>query len=306
VKKSYSTRQDIELCRAIHKQHGTTYYYATHRFPSSIKWRVHGLYAFVRIPDEWVDGSDGLTKLEKRSLLENWRTEMAAGLNGCCPTHPAMRVFCDAAIESGMPATEAHCFLDAMEKDLDCDRYATYEELRGYIRGSASAIGILMCYALGVTPGQDTLTYASTLGEAMQLTNFLRDIREDFERGRIYLPEEDMKRFGVSESDIALHRNTANFQKLMKFEIGRARSLYSQADPGIERLPVQVRKAVLLGRLLYSQILDRIEDQEYDVFTRRARTNLSQKAACATMVAVASKRILARLNGATSTALVNN
>ncbi len=292
----YRTDEDVAVCRALHRKHGTTYYFSTLRFPADIKWQVHGLYGFVRIADEWVDNPGGLTIQEQRSKLEAWRDSMVRGIAGEKPEHPAMRVFCDAIRERNLPVQEAHCFLNAMIMDLDKARYETYEELREYVRGSASAIGILMCSIIGAPSDSDTIAQAQSLGEAMQLTNFLRDVAEDYRRGRIYLPQEDMARFGVSNQDIACGKLTSNVKQLIQFEIERARGLYAYSDAGIQKLPKHAQKAILLARLLYSQILDQIEANEYQIFDRRVRTNLAQKLLCAAKVGVASHRILEHLN----------
>ncbi len=291
----FGSHADIEVCRQIHKRFGTTYYYSTLRFPDEIRWRVHGLYAFVRVPDEWVDNPDGTTISERRDRLESWREMMVRGLAGDRPGHPAMRVFCDVLRDCRLPVEEADCFLDAMAMDLETTRYETYEDLREYMRGSASAVGVMMCYAMGADPQADTVGRAKALGEAMQLTNFLRDIGEDCQRGRIYLPQEELSAFGVTDSDLAGGKVTDRFRALMRFQIERAREIYAFSDPGICLLPKEGQKAVLLARLLYSQILDRIEEQDYDVFTRRARTSTAQKLVCAAQVALTSDRILARL-----------
>jgi 15-cis-phytoene synthase len=119
---------------------------------------------------------------------------------------------------------------------------------------------------------------AMALGEAMQMTNFLRDVAEDWQRGRIYLPVEDMEMFGVREVDIAAGEATDGFRALVRFEIERTRALYAAADPGIPLLPPRARKAVTLARVLYSRILDRIEAQDCDVFRGRARTSRIEKA----------------------------
>jgi 15-cis-phytoene synthase len=291
----FSTTSDIEQCRRIHKKFGTTYYYSTLRFPKRIQWRVHAIYAFVRVPDEWVDNPGEMGTEQRLELLRDWRSQLTKGINGERPEHFAMRAFCDAVTECRIPVEEAFLFLDAMEMDITRTRYETYEDLRGYMRGSASAIGVMMCYAMCARTDFDTIARAKALGEAMQLTNFLRDINEDMERGRIYLPLEDMARFSVSEADLRSKVVTSQFRELLKFEIARARSLYLESDFGIYKLPPKMRKAVLLSRLLYSQILDRIEAQEYDVFRQRARTNSIHKARCAMRVLVNDKRILTKL-----------
>jgi phytoene synthase len=284
----YATHSDIEECRKIHQKFGKTYYYSTLRFPKQIQLRVHAIYAFVRVPDEWVDNSCDLEAEERLHLLQDWRAQLR-------PEHFAMRAFCDVVEESQIPVEEALLFLDAMEIDITKTRYETYAELEGYMRGSASAVGVMMCHAMGAPTDFDTIARAKALGEAMQLTNFLRDVAEDFERGRIYLPLEDMRRFGVTESDLKTNLVTPQFVELMKFEITRARQLYLDSDYGIYKLPRKMRKAVLLSRLLYSQILNRIEAQDYDVFVHRARTNVLHKAMCAAMVLVREEQILNKL-----------
>lgn len=291
----YASDSDIEQCRKIHKRFGTTYYYSTLRFPKRIQWRVHAIYAFVRVPDEWVDNPGNLDGNERLRLLQDWREQLVRGLQGERPDHFAMRAFCDAATECRIPIEEALLFLDAMEMDLTKTRYETYEDLREYMRGSASAIGVMMCYAMCARTDYDTIARAKALGEAMQLTNFLRDIGEDLERGRIYIPLEDLRRFGVSEAELSAKEVTPPFHEMMRFEINRARKLYLMSDLGISKLPTQMRKAVLLSRLLYSQILNRIETQGYDVFCQRARTNSLHKLGCAVWVLVSDKKILSKL-----------
>ena len=295
MKTNFASPADIEECRKIHKKFGTTYYYSSLRFPKRIQWRVHAIYAFVRVPDEWVDNPGDMTNEERLALLRDWRDQMVRGLNGECPEHFAMRAFCDAATESRIPVEEMMLFLDAMEMDITKSRYETYEDLRGYMRGSASAIGVMMCYAMCARTDADTIARAKALGEAMQLTNFLRDISEDFARERIYMPLEDMKRFGVTEEALKSKTVSPQFVELMKFEIERARTLYLSSDFGIYKLPPRMRKPVLLSRLLYSQILDRIEAQNYDVFRQRARTNALHKVKCAVKVVVLHEKILTRL-----------
>jgi len=164
-----------------------------------------------------------------------------------------------------------------MQSDFEVRRYATFENLRAYMRGSAVAVGHMMCAVLGAPMDAETLSAARALGEAMQLTNFLRDVREDAERGRIYLPLEDLDRFGVGEAEVLNGKMSKRFDNLMAFEIERARGLYLAADAGMGRLPADTQKPVRLARILYSRILDRIERQGRDVFVARARTTRLEK-----------------------------
>ncbi|CAN5579315.1 phytoene/squalene synthase family protein [soil metagenome] len=291
----YASAEDIEICRKIHQEFGTTYYFSTMRLPEMYRRRVHSIYAFVRVPDEWVDNGGDLTASEQVGRLKDWHEQMIGGLNGVRPEHPAMRAFVDTLTECRIPMEEPSVFLDAMRMDVEVNRYETYADLQKYMRGSASAIGVMMCYAMGAPTDDDTLVRAMALGEAMQLTNFLRDVGEDLGRGRIYLPLGDCAQFGVQESDILEQKVTPNFKALMQYQIDRARGLYAYSDFGLQKLPDRMRKGILLARLLYSQILDRIEDNDYDVFSRRARTTLPQKVLCASRVAISHDRIVERM-----------
>jgi phytoene synthase len=272
---------DYAECRALHRRYGTTYYYATRWFPPEVRDRVHALYGFVRVPDEWVDNPNGA---DPRAQLQAFRRDLIQGLNGIRPDSAVLRAFCEVARSVEIDQTEPILFLDAMEADLTVARYETYADLQHYMRGSASAVGVMMCAILGADRDPAILDAAMKLGEAMQLTNFLRDVGEDLVRGRIYLPQEDMQRFGVTEDDLKVGRVTEDFRKLMKFEIARARELYAEADLGIPRLPKESRRAVQLARILYARILDRIEERDYDVFTGRARTSRLEKLQVATRV----------------------
>jgi len=275
---------DIEECRRLHKLHGTTYYYATQRFKPEIRRQVHALYGFVRVPDEWVDNPGDMSVQERQRKLVQYRSEMMRGYDGICPTHPVLRAFVDVMHESAIPIEEPLIFLEAMEMDLTVRRYETYEALQRYMRGSASAVGVMMCHVLGSGQNQTALEAAMKLGEAMQLTNFLRDVGEDLDRDRIYLPLEDLDRFRVTEDEVMNGIISDRFVSLMKFEIDRARRLYAESEPGILLLPKEARKAVKLGLVLYSRILDRIERRNYDVFGGRARTSTTEKAVVAAQV----------------------
>lgn len=272
----WSTPEDWEACRSLHRRFGTTYYFSTRLFPARIRPRVHALYGFVRVPDEWVDHPTPL-RADAAGQLAAYRRETIEGFRGTPPTQPVLRAFLDVARECGMTPTEPLLFLDAMESDLNVTRYPTYSDLERYMRGSASAVGLMLCDIMGVSRTAKITEGAMALGEAMQLTNFLRDVGEDLDRGRIYMPLEDMDRFGVTEEDMINRRLSPEFISLIEFEIRRARKLYAVADEAIPDLPKAMQRPVRLSRLLYSRILDRIEQGGYDVFHRRARTTPSEK-----------------------------
>jgi len=167
-------------------------------------------------------------------------------------------------------------FLESMAMDLTVSSYATWDDLLVYVDGSAAVIGEMMLPILEPTDCAVALPHARDLGIAFQLTNFLRDIGEDLDRGRQYLPLEDSSRFGV---DLAERRVSPEFIALMRFEIARCRELYASADLGIALLPDRSAKCVAAARVLYSRILDKIESQHYDVFGARASVSTREKAA---------------------------
>ncbi len=282
----FASRHDYAECRRLHKRYGTTYYFASQRFRPRTRRRVHALYGFVRVPDEWVDNPGSWTPARLARELREWRSSFLRGLDGVRPERPVMRAFCDVVRETRMPIDEPLLFLDAMEQDLEVARYATYEDLRGYMRGSAAAVGVMMLHVLGADAIPQASRAAQALGEAMQLTNFLRDVGEDARRGRIYLPQEDLASFGVSEEEILRGDASERFVRLMRFEIERARALYALAEQGWPLLPRECRNAVRLAHILYSRILDRIEARGYDVFHGRARTTTAEKLAVAARVIV--------------------
>ncbi|MBN9502045.1 MAG: phytoene/squalene synthase family protein [Armatimonadetes bacterium] len=284
LEEAFASSADYAVCKRIHRRFGTTYYFATSRFKPEMRRRTHAIYAFVRVPDEWVDNPDGLSLEESRSYLEGWRSQLRRGLDGVRPDHPVMRAFCDVMKEVHIPLDEPMRFLDAMEQDLHVDRYPTFGDLRDYMRGSASAVGLMMCCAMGAPSNSQAHRSAQALGEAMQLTNFLRDIGEDLDRNRIYVPLEDLQSFGVSEEDFRNRKITPAFKSLMQFEIARARALYAEADRGIRLLPAEAQRPVKLARILYARILNKIEERDYDVFSTRARTSKMEKLMVAAQV----------------------
>ena len=276
----HASAADHELCRRLHRQYGTTYYFATSRFRPAVRRRVHALYGFVRVPDEWVDNPEG----DPAPRLRAYREDLLCALDGGRADHPALRAFGEVARECGLAPDEPLCFLDAMTMDLTVARYPTYAHLEEYMRGSAAAVGMMMCDVLGAGDDLTMRAAARALGNAMQLTNFLRDVREDAERGRIYLPLDELARFGVREEEILDSVMSDRFADLAKFQIARARALYAQADEGIPMLPPEARKAVRLARVLYARILDCVEDRGYDVFGGRARTSRVEKIAVAARI----------------------
>lgn len=280
----FALDSDFAVCRRIHRRYGPTYYFSTLLLPPHLRRRVHALYAFVRIPDEWVDNPGDLTASQQCAKLESWRAGLLRGVDGVRPEHPVLRAFCDVMLDVGISLDEPLHFLRAMEQDTWKQTYATYDEVRRYMRGSASAVGAMMCRILDAPDEPGVALAAAAMGEAMQLTNFIRDVREDAVRGRIYLPLDELDEHGVTPRDLLSGVTNDRTRSLLACQVRRARGLYAVADEGIVRLPEPARKAVTLSRVLYAKVLDRIERLDFDVFSRRISTSRAEKLAAAARV----------------------
>lgn len=287
---SFAEESDHAYCRFLHRKHGTTYYFASRRLPRTTRRHVDALYGFVREADEWVDNPGSMTLLEQAEKLADFREQLIAGTKGVRPTNPTLRAFCDSMHELGMDSQEPLIFLDAMAQDLTVSRYETWDDLCHYMRGSAAAVGIMMCTVTGTPLTSTTLPAAVALGNAMQLTNFIRDVGEDWQRGRIYLPLEDLRRHGLSEADIAAGVVTDSWKAMLAEQIARARELFAEADKGIPQIPSSCRLGVQVARVLYAKILDKVEERDYDVFSGRARTGGLEKAVEAAKLILFSNR----------------
>lgn len=269
---------DVALCAEIQRRNATSYGLATKLFPRREREATQVLYAFVRTADDLVDEPADANPEVIRKTLDRWSNAWEAAYAGIPSHHPVLRATATLFRHYEIPKEYADAFLESMRRDIDCHRYATYTSLmHDYVYGSAAVVGLCMCRICGVTDAA-SLQQAQCLGEAMQLTNFLRDIREDTcDRQRLYLAEEDLQHFGVSIDDIRAQRVTPAFVALMQEYIRRARSLYKKSEPGIARLPAYARPGVQLSKILYERILSSIERLQYDVFRNRARTNDMKK-----------------------------
>lgn len=274
-------KDDVAYCRRVAKRFGKSYAFATAFFPRHMRDATYILYAFFRIPDEIVDMEPHASVQAKREKLHAWRSAWKNAYEGTLEEIrgdwlPILRGTAAVFHAYAIPLAYSEAFLSAMEQDLVKETYTTYQELEEYMYGSAAVVGLMMSYVIGFKPG--ALKYAEKLGYAMQLTNFLRDVQEDCdERSRIYLPEESMRRFGVTAEEIRAHTWSVGMRTLMKYEIARARALYRSAGAGIPLLAPQGRFAVRIASALYEAILDKLEEQSANPFEGRARTSFAEK-----------------------------
>jgi phytoene synthase len=259
--------QSYARCRALNKAYGTTYYAATYALPRVKRHHVHALYGFCRYADDIVDDLGPAPVEVREKALADFGDRLFADLVAGDSDDPVLK-----AVVHTMKAftIDPDCFrrfLRSMAMDLTVATYDTFDDLLDYMEGSAAVIGEMMLPILEPS-SPDARTHARDLGIAFQLTNFLRDVGEDLDRGRVYLPQEDVRRFGAEPWE---RRVTPAWRELMRYELERTRQYYASADLGIAYLPTTSARCIRAARRLYAEILERIEAADYDVFTHRAR-----------------------------------
>lgn len=254
----------------MQRRHDPTYYWATMRLPRDVRPAVHALYGFVRGADELVDGPNRPPDPAARRLaLDRWQGELEQGIAAGRSRHPVIAALVDSGRRHDLPLSELSVYMDSMRFDCGPVRVATRAELERYMRGSAGAVGLIMAPLLGV-PAELHATVAE-LGTAFQLTNFIRDVNEDYELDRVYLPVEDRARLGVSVQDIAARRTTVGFRALLALEVTRARQVFASTSILDDALDPAIRPGVQLARSVYERVLDRVEALGFDVLRHRVR-----------------------------------
>ncbi|PSQ43638.1 geranylgeranyl-diphosphate geranylgeranyltransferase [Halobacteriales archaeon SW_7_68_16] len=267
--------EQISQSKAIQRRTGKTFHLATRLLPERQRRATYVLYAFFRIADEVVDTEDPAPPDEQAAELERLRAEAKGEAE---PRNPVMAAFVDMADEYGIPDAEIDEFVDAMKQDIETSRYPTYDDLDAYMRGSASAVGVMMTHVMDPDDYERATPHAVALGKAFQLTNFLRDVREDIvDRDRIYLPGETLDRHGVPESQIEDLRFTDDFAAAMADELARAESLYREGVAGIKYLPEDSQFAVLLAAVLYADHHRAIRRQGHDVLSTEPSLSTPRK-----------------------------
>ena len=270
-------------CARITREHGTTYYWGTLLLPPERRRHVYAVYALCRLADDIVDDLGATTPgrvddtAARLAAFAAMFRRVAAGE----PTDdPVVAAIGHSVRTCGIADECFDRFFGAMAQDLTQATYGTWDDLLGYMDGSAAVIGEMMLPVLRPRSAA-ALGPARALGLAFQLTNFLRDVGEDLDRGRVYVPQEDLRRFGADPHE---RRVSPAWRELMRFEIERNRELYREADAGIALLPPSSARCVSTARTLYARILERIEARDYDVFTGRARVPTWRKAALSTRI----------------------
>lgn len=262
--------QAYQYCADLTRRHSRTFHLASRLLPGPQRQAVRALYAFCRVSDDLVDEGDG----DRLWQLRRWRQESL--LAHPHSDNPVALAWADTRARHGIPRQYAEQLLDGVAVDIAQTRYQTFRDLAHYCYGAASTVGLMTMHIVGYT-SEAAIPYAIKLGVALQLTNILRDVGEDWQNGRFYLPLDELATFNLAEDDVAAGRIDGRWHAFMHFQISRTRQLFQEALPGIALLEPQGRLAIAAAAELYRAILDDIEAHNHDVFNRRAHVSDMQK-----------------------------
>ena len=274
-------RASYERCRELNAAHGKTYYLATLLLPPGKRPYVHALYGFARYADEIVDDlASTLSDQEKSDWLGSWGDAFLADVRRGRSDDPVCRAVVDTVCRWEIPHEHFEAFLHSMRMDLTVSEYRTYEDLYEYVYGSAAVIGLQMVPILEPTQPA-AYDYAMKLGVSFQLANFVRDVSEDLDRGRIYLPLDELAAFGVDRATLERRVATAEVKSALRHQIDRVKRLEAESRPGIDMLHPSSRDCIEAARILYCGIADQVVDIDYEVFTKRATVPMRRRLAVA-------------------------
>lgn len=274
-------RESYERCRELNAAHGKTYYLATLLLPPVKRPFVHALYGFARYADEIVDDlASTLSEQEKADWLASWGSAFLADVERGWSDDPICMAVVDTVRRWEIPVAHFEAFLHSMTMDLTVTEYRTYDDLYEYVYGSAAVIGLQMVPILEPT-APEAYDRAKDLGVAFQLANFIRDVNEDLDRGRVYLPLDELEGFGVTRGDLEARVMTPSIRAALVEQVERVRALEESARPGVDMLHPSSRDCIEAARVLYCGIVDEVERNDYDVFASRATVPLRRRLAVA-------------------------
>jgi phytoene synthase len=274
-------RASYERCRELNAAYGKTYYLATLLLPPAKRPFVHALYGFARFADEIVDDlASTLTPEQKADALTTWGEAFLDDAKNGRSDDPVAAAVVDTVQRWDIPLEHFEAFLHSMRMDLTVTEYATYDDLFEYVYGSAAVIGLQMVPILEPT---SDIAYpaAQDLGVAFQLANFIRDVNEDLDRGRVYLPLDELAAHGVTRADLEQRCLTPAIREALKEQIARVRALEAASRPGIAALAPSSQPCIDAARVLYCGIVDEVEKNGYDVFSHRATVPMHRRLAVA-------------------------
>ena len=263
-------------CRQMARTRAKNFYYSFLLLDRPRRDAMCALYAFNRICDDISDQPATYGYASPHEALQDWRAQLDAALAGNCGAHALWPAFRESVERFHIPSRYFHDMLDGVSSDLERHTVASFDELYRYCYQVASAVGLSVVHVFGFQTSE-ALTLAEKCGIAFQLTNILRDVGEDAAMGRVYLPAEDLARFGVEPGLLRDRRTTREFRRLMEFEAARARGYYRESAPLVEQVHPRSRASLWALIRIYSRLLERIEEANFEVFRRRIRVPAWEK-----------------------------
>jgi len=258
----------FQHAKKLTSHYAKSFYFSARILPESKRWATYALYGFCRYADNLIDNPRSRTLDELLMEVDFLEKELQIAYRTGESEHPVVKPFIIVARKYGIPIDYPLDLLKGVKMDLQNTRYETFEDLYVFCYRVAGVVGLMMTHVLGYKD-KKAFEYAEKLGIAMQLTNILRDVKEDKEMGRIYLPQEDLRRFGITDDDIMNERMDTKMHRMMQFQVDRARRYYVESDPGVEMLERESQFAIYSASKIYAGILLKIETQDYNPFLGR-------------------------------------
>ena len=259
-------------CREVARFRARNFYFSFVTLPAAQRDAMCAVYTFMRYCDDLSD-EPGAT----RSAMDRWRNALVEALDGHPDENPMWPAFLDSVARYEIPHEYFYAMVEGVASDFEPVNIATFDDLYRYCYRVASVVGLTTIRIFGYT-SPDAIPLAEKCGIAFQLTNILRDVKEDTGLGRTYIPAEDLERFGVTVADLKAGKRTENFGRLMDFEIARARAYYDESKPLLKMIQPKTRRSLWTLITIYSRLLDRIAESKYDVLTRRISLSTVEKA----------------------------
>jgi len=266
-----TVEESYRYCLKVARTRAKNFYYSFVLLSKQQRKAMCAIYAFMRYCDDLSD-EPGATRV----AIDQWRAALEDALQGRFSDHPLWPGFHHTVRRFGIPHDYFRQMIDGVTSDLEPRRLETFDELYQYCYHVASVVGLTIIHIFGFDT-RSALPLAEKCGIAFQLTNILRDIREDAEKGRIYIPAEDLRRFGVTEDDLRAGLRDEKFLRMMRFEAARARQYYTESSPLLDLIHPRSKSSLQALISIYSRLLERIEGTNYDVFTRRVRLSALEK-----------------------------
>jgi len=274
--KAEEYKTSFKHVKALTAHWAKSFYFSAHFLPKEQRWATYALYGFCRFADNLIDSPRKRPKAQIINEISCFNRELKLAFRNCESEHPILKPFIVVAMKYNIPIDYPLDLIKGVQMDIEISRYETFDDLYVFCYRVASVVGLMMTHVMGYED-KEAFEYAEKLGIAMQLTNILRDIKEDKEMGRIYLPQEELHRYNLSDEDVIQENFSDDFRKFMKFQIKRANNYYKMANKGVAMLNKDSQFSIYAASRIYQGILKRLEANEYNPFSGRVFVPTLQK-----------------------------